>query len=356
MARNEFDRERDLEERERMCKEFQQTIAEDVPYIVMDYKDVLETYNKRFTGWVPRYLSQSYKYFPNGYLNSEGGSLLNLQTLVNIKPAPQSSWELSLYVPDKVNGGEDVKIDAYLYNKYTNEPIPNVEISFEVPAEGTLSSRTAVTDAGGKAVVVFTAPVPYPNTTVSLTLKASAYDQNADSVVRVLKSLTVIPPPPPDIDLRIEFHPRPLLTLEDNQTYTVEVRVLNAKTGEYYGEGSYGEDRALLKWKVFPDDAMIKTRYENGTWYVNFTGHGYGEYTVYDVQFNAMFYMHSELISTAQSNMSVLVLGERGANITSPPAASENTDEYYILGGALVAIVLISAFVLLRKRRKKREG
>ena len=263
---DQMNRELDLNKRIQLSKKMQATIAEDVPYSVLYYRDVLEAYNKKFTGWVPRY-----------------GSIFNGDSLKEIRMSPPTNWEISISVPEKVEGGQEVPLDAYLYNKNTNEPISNVEITFSVPSgsylgsDNTTTTLTAVTDANGKAEVMLTPVVPAGNTSISLTISASAYDEVADAPVKSIKTITVLPPVSSERNIEIQFLNAPasgIITIASGTPFNLQFKVVNANNPEEeYGELVNGTGVDIVAVPTPTSGASIeKSSFSNGVWTYTFTG------------------------------------------------------------------------------------
>ncbi len=302
----EMNRELDINKRIQISKRLQEIVAEDVPYSVLYYRDVLEAYNKKFTGWVPRY-----------------GSIFNWYSLKEIRIAPPTDWELSIQVSEKVEGGTPVNLDAYLYKKSTNEPIPGVTITFSVD-NGNLSSTTDVTDSGGRARVTFTPPVPEAGTVMPITITASTYDETADAEVKNIKIITAIPPPPTEYEIDIEFLNIPstgIVTLDSGTPYAVQFQILNKNTFETYleyvnttGSGatveysfSLGTGASFEKYGVSGD----------GTWTYTFTGTAdEGQKLTYVLKITATLIMDNETVSATSKDVQFTVIGPEPVTTT----------------------------------------
>ena len=334
---DEFMREPDTEKRRNLSRRMQEAIAQDVPYSVLYYRDVLETYSYSFTGWVPRY-----------------GTIFNRDSINNLRIGCPPRNGISISIPEKVQGGSPVNLDAYIYDIGTLCPISDAEVYFSVSA-GTLSSSSAITDSNGKAEVTFTPPVSEESMVVEI--EASYYDIWWDYTARTTKTITVIPPPLPEVKLGMEIRPGYSFTIEENNTLPIEVKVLNSKSGEYYGQynNSTGSG-VMLDCSAFPENADIGIRYDNGTWYVNFTGHAILNITVYDIHLDAVLYEYNGPYATSFTNISAVVLKAPApyqSENPPAPASGEIPEEYIFAGVGLLAAAAVALLLLFRKKHGK---
>ncbi len=356
----EFEKEMETPERKNISFELQNSIAENLPYIVIDYRDRLEAYNRIWVGWIPAY-----------------GTLFNIHTLRNLKYYPYPCWRISLSAPYMINSGQGIEVRAYVYSLTTNEPLSGVNVSFSTD-NGTLSPEYAITDTNGCAMVRFTAPiVRWNSTTVKIT--ATYYDERADMVLKATREIVVLPQqPPPETEIGMEIYPPMLLNVGENETVPLEIRVYNKDTLEYYGwyNGTLG---VLLNYSIFPEDATFDLiDYENGTWTFEFRGHAHGDFMQYDIFLNAVLYSFSEPVTSAWKNITINVMGAlkpeeptRENNATTdaedgngtntsvdslPPDILENTDEFYILAVGTALLIAVMSILLIIKRRKLDKG
>ncbi len=361
---DEFNREMNISRRVEICKDMQAIIAEDAPYSVLYYRDVLEAYSNRWRGFVPRY-----------------GTVLNWYTIKELRPVPPSEWEISIQISDIVEGGKPVNLDAYLYNKNTNEPISGVVVSFAVDS-GTLNSSIALTNSNGRARVTFTPPVPGEGSFIPITITASAYDEMADIRVNDIKIIIAIPPPPVEYEIEIEFLNIPdsgIVTLDSNTSYAVEFRIINSDTFETYGEydGITGTG-ATVDYSFSLGTGASFEKYgvsEDGTWTYNFTGTAAENQTLtYVLKITASLLIDNRTVSVTSKDICFTVIGpEPEVPITTTvPVANETANttplpplnlpseesgaisgEYIAVGVAILAVAAVAVFIILRKKHGK---
>ena len=332
----QMQREPDLNKRKEIGFKLQEAIANDVPYVVLYYRDVLEAYNNEFQGWVPRY-----------------GSIFNWYSLKEIRKVPPSTYEVSLSIPSKVTSGEPLDLTAYVYNKNTLAPINGVEVTFEV--EGELIG-TDVTDSSGKASVTYTPPVVENQTAISVS--ASVYDEAADTTVSSINIIVVIPKPPPEYDIEMNILGVPanhVLAVDSDIPVSLDIQVLNASNGEPLGPYDNTTNEGVeLTIQISPSTgaSFEYDSYSDGSFKYIFTGTADVDQTVTFIVTITATYTKGSHVSTAYDEMKFTVKGPE------PVVKKEdnNTQDTPSLGVIPVLLSVGAAAMVYNVYRRKRKS
>ena len=284
----EMNTELDINKRRAIDFQLQEIIAEDVPYSVLYYRDVLEAYNNAFTGWVPRY-----------------GSIFNWYSLKELKVQPESNYKIDLSTPSTVNGGSDVTFTAYVTDKNTGDPISGATVTFSVDA-GDLSTTTDTTDATGKVEVTFYAPEP--ENSLGVTVVATVHDPANNVDIGVTKFVVVLPPT--EITLNIDTVPRDTITAKSGIPTNLEIYV-STGTGDVLSPLDENNTGVTLDIQISPEGASSTyTGYENGAWAYQFTGTAdEGKTVQYTIIITAKYMQDNSTVSSANKKVTFTVVG-----------------------------------------------
>ena len=326
--------ELDINKRKQIDNQLQAIIAEDVPYSVLYYRDVLEAYNTRFTGWVPRY-----------------GTIFNWYSLKQLKAQPESNYEISLSAPTTVNGGTPVTITAYVDDKTTKDPISGATVTFSVD-NGTLSLTQGTTDQYGKLEVTYTPPSP--NATIGVNIKATVHDATNDVDIQTTQFITILPPS--TISLDIEISPNtPSIAVNSGKPTTISLTVSDVQTGEAYKALDANKTGVLTDYTITPAEGGTLTLIssDNGTWKYQFTGTAaVGKTVQYTVTITAKYLQNNATLSSANKKVVFSVIGaEPPHNTTTSSTTTKSTPSIGIIP-VLVGVSLAAvAYNYYRRKR-----
>ncbi len=328
----EMNSELDINKRKQLSYKMQETIAEDVPYSVLYYRDVLEAYNNKFTGWVPRY-----------------GTIFNWYSLQQLRVQPESKYKVDLSTPTTINGGSQAVFTAYVTNKDDGSPIPGVTVTFKVD-NGTLSSSTAVTDANGKAEVTYTAPRPDKSLGVAVTATVHDSDNNVD--ITVNKFITILKPT--EITLNVDVVPAGVLTAKSDVPTNLEIYV-TTDTGETLGPLDENNTGADINFQISPEGASTEyVSYENGGWVYHITGKApEGKTVQYTVTVTVNYMQDNVTVSAANKKVVLTVVGPQPVNNESNPS-NPSQPSTPSLGVIPVLFALSFAAVVYNVHKKRR--
>ena len=331
---DKMQREPDINKRRDIAFQLQEAIAEDVPYVVLYYRDVLEAYNNEFQGWVPRY-----------------GTIFNWYSLKEIRKVPPSTYEVSLSIPSKVTGGEPMDLTAYVYNKETLAPISGVQVTFKVEGK---TVGNATTDSSGKAVVTYTPPSVQNQTAISVS--ASVYDEAAQTTVTSINIIVVIPKPPPEYNIEMNIIGVPanhVLAVGSEVPVSVDIQVLNASSGEPLGPYDNTTNTGVqISVQISPatGGSFEYQTYSDGVFKYSFTGKAdIGKTVTYIVTITATYTKGSHT-STTYDEMKFTVKGPE------PPHNTTTTTKTTPSLGVLPVLVSVGAAAMVynvyRRKRK----
>ncbi len=328
----EMNTELDINKRRAIDFQLQSIIAEDVPYSVLYYRDVLEAYNNEFTGWVPRY-----------------GTIFNWYSLRDLKVQPQSNYKLDLSAPSTVNGGSQSTITAYVTDKNTGDPISGATVTFSVD-NGTLSQTTVTTDANGKAEVTYFAPEP--QNSLGVTVVATVHDAKNNVDIGVTKFIVVLPKP--EITLNIDTVPKDMVSANDKIPTNVQIMVTTSD-GQTLGELDNNNTGVTFNIQISPEGASYTyVGYQNGAFVYQFTGTApEAKTSQYTITITAEYLQDNSTVSSASKQLTFTVVGPQ-----PPPSTGGNTsgpgNGTPALGVIPVLFALSFAAVVYNVHRKKR--
>ena len=321
---SDFMSERDIEKRREIGYRLQETIAEDVPYSVLYYRDVLEAYNNRFSGWIPRF-----------------GTIFNRYSLESLYPGGHE-FELSVSLPKNVRSGGTVKMSAYVTFKDSGVPVRGAEVSFEADA-GQFSPTEGTTDENGMVQVEYTAPETDFSLPVHITVSAKLATGGASSTLYLITVL-----PKMDLTMYMEVSPRETIQAMDGIPADMEIRV-------YSGNGTpLSEGNVTIDFSVAPYGASVTfVDFENDTWHYRIEGKARNNTTTqYSLTVSATLYDDGVEMAAASQHLTLIVLGTQDSH-TSPPDSDEeaNASTYLmpLVGGALLLAAAVSVVIIRRK-------
>ena len=317
--------ELDINKRKETSFQLQKIIADDVPYSVLYYRDVLEAYNNQFTGWVPRY-----------------GSIFNWYSLKELRVQPESKYKVDLSTPTTINGGSQVTFTAYVTDKTANnDPVPGISVTFQVD-NGTLSSNTQVTDANGKAEVTYNAPSP--DKSLGVTVLASVHDPDTNTDIRVTKFVTVIHPT--EITLNVDVVPNGVITAKSGVPTNFDISVTTG-TGETLSPLNANWTGAVLDFQISPEGASQEfVSYDSDGWHYHLTGIADAGKTVqYTVTVTVKYLKDNVTVSSANKGVTMTVVGPE----PPPPEPTKSPS----LGVIPVLFAVSFAAVVYNVYRKK---
>ncbi len=323
--------ELDINKRRAIDFQLQDIIAEDVPYSVLYYRDVLEAYNNEFTGWVPRY-----------------GTIFNWYSLKELKVQPESNYKIDLSTPTAVNGGSDATFTAYVTDKNTGDPISGATVTFSVDA-GNLSSTTVTTDVNGKAEVTYSAPKP--QNSLGVTVKAVVHDSTNNVDIGVTKFVVVLPPS--EITLNIDTIPKDTISSNSGVPTNLEINVYTG-SGEMLGPMDENMTGVSINIQISPEGASSTyTGFENGAWQYQFTGAAdEGKTAQYTITITATYKQDNTTVSSASKQVTFTVIGPEPPKPTT--GGNETTTTTPALGIIPMVFAVSFAAVVYTVYRKKR--
>ncbi len=326
----EFNSEMNMEKRRDIGYQLQDAIAEDVPYSVLYYKDVLEVYNNHLTGWVPRY-----------------GSVFNRESVMNLRYREDVDYELDLSVPKSVNGGKDATFTAYVSDRNTGDPVPRATVRFYVD-DGDFSPKEVMTDMQGMAELTYHAPEMESVTEVkvSATLVVEGVDY-----IRTYRYMTVLPPV--EVVLNMESVPADMLTVHSDIPYALDIRI-STGMGDVLGPPDENGTGVVLDIGTVPEGASVEySGYDNGTFRYSVLSHApEGSTKYYSITISAVYRIAGSDTAAASKNLNMVVVGE---SPPPPPPPEEEQHEGYdytpiAVAGLFIVAIAVASVVLLRRR------
>ena len=333
-------REPDINKRRAIAFQLQDAIAEDVPYIVLYYRDVVEAYNNEFQGWVPRY-----------------GTIFNWYSLENIRKEVKSNYELTVTPSTtQVISGNNVTFTATLTDKSNGQPIPGVNVTFSVSGGNISYTKTVPTNSQGVAVLQYTAPTV--NNQTLLKVKASVYDKNADATIESAVDIAVLPPTSSEYNIEIRVLGGTSFTAKSGDPVSVKLQVLLSSTGEVLGPyNSSSKTGVTFNISVSPSEGadFEQSSYSNGYFEYTFTGNApAGETKTYTVTITASYHING-MVSPASQQLRFVVTGPSaggGGGQQGGGSGGNNSPSIGII--PILASVGMAAIIYNSYRRKKK--
>ncbi len=297
----QFMREGNVNARRNLAYRMQETIAEDVPAIVLYYRDDLYAYSNRLV-----------------HFGFDRYSIMN--TMIS-DCTPNSPIKLSISIPSNMVSGESYDIRVYAYDASTSSPIDEMNVSLTV-SSGSLSSEYATTDSYGIASVKYTAPEVDENTTVYIevqgTYKGAATCSETKAVVMPYM------PSSDGVGIKIEMNPRGVIFVNkifegENFTVPITIRVRNTSTMELLGEYNNSTGNGVvLNISVVPQDAKanMSISYKNRTWTLYFHGNSSRNCSLYHIDIGATSYLMHIPVSSDNDYIAIAI---KEGTIGPPP-------------------------------------
>jgi len=165
-------------ERIKIWKDIQESVAFNLYYNVLYYRDRIEAYrNDRYIGWY------------SGF-----GSVLNIWTLWGLRTYNATNCSIGITGQNKVTDGKEVKLTVKVINEF-REPAANISVTVR-PTEGSMQDEELVTNADGIAVFRYTPNLGLTagDLPVVVTFSATADFEVYQITDGMAFSLTVYPP------------------------------------------------------------------------------------------------------------------------------------------------------------------
>ena len=160
----------------------QEAIAEDVPLNVLFYEKGIYAYSTKWTGW----------YFP------DSGTILNRESIKNLRTIPGSQWVVDVNAPAIASPGSNVDVTVTVTNKSSGSPVVGVEVQIK---ENGIAIANLTTDSNGRG----TTTVKMPDRTSNVRLYAEVYDEGAKEFVSGYCDILVTENTPPESPRNIEI-------------------------------------------------------------------------------------------------------------------------------------------------------
>ena len=334
---DEFLSSPDIYAQRNLSYRMQNAIAEDVPYSVVYYHDVIEAYNTRFTGWVPRY-----------------GTIFNRYTITQLSnnscAPPISDIKASFSAPSVIASGNSTDITLYLYIPTSQEKVYGANVSFSA-LFGRIEPNNKTSDTEGSVTVRYTAPSTSKELkdviTATVTRPSCTCGQtNFTLRIDILPHASLID---------VELSPSAMLTVLSNSSANYSLSVYGVDGSPLAPVNSNGTG-VQLHLSVLPHANLSCSYIGNGTWGISLRAAAInGSPTIYHILIRADYSLKNAVISSQASDIRTLVVTKA---YNAPPPPSENPQMQQlspvIIGvGAVTAIALASVGIWYFFRRKK---